>query len=77
MRQVPGFKRSPRPGCRDAGFVALIALLAGLGGCGNSQSLATNPATEPARTPVLRCAPATAADLSVADCAPPTTGDRS
>jgi len=77
MRQEPGFKPSPRPGCRGAGLVALLALLAGAGGCGNSQSLATNPATEPARTPVLRCAPATAADLAVADCAPPTTGDRS
>lgn len=77
MRQGPGFKRSAHRGLRRAGFVALIALLAGIGGCGNSQSLATNPATEPARTPVLRCAPATAADLTVADCAQPATGDRS
>jgi hypothetical protein len=70
-------RRRERRAGRATRFTALVALLAGLGGCGNSQSLATSSPPQPARTPVMRCAPAPAADVTVADCAQPATRDRS
>lgn len=56
--------------CKPARTGTAIAalLLAGLCGCGSSQSISTEqPPTEGPVTPVMRCAPAAAGTTTVAD----------
>ncbi len=57
---------SRKPACTGTAIAAL--LLAGLCGCGSSQSISTEqPPTEGPVTPVMRCAPAAAGTTTVAD----------